>query len=169
MGFKDTGNRADFFAKPMCENLNVVMKLVTKTMENIGKTNGFHHFHDFWNYTASEGPENPKGQNSLKGWVLPIVSMIFATKLIETIGKTNSFHKFHDFCNHMAAEGSGNPKGQNSWKVWVLPIVSMIFATTWELSKLCEAIDPDIMDIVETAGFTNRMHESGSHKHGNDW
>ena len=56
------------------------MKLITKTMEAIGKTTSFHNFHDFWNYVL----DSPSPQA-----IIPEIM-----EFMETIGFTNSFQGF---------------------------------------------------------------------------
>ena len=53
-------------------------------METIGKTSGFHTFHDFWNY----------GLTRFGGSTAPRISeeALYITKMVEKVGLANIFH-----------------------------------------------------------------------------
>ena len=45
--------------------------------------------------------------------------------------------------------------------------ISHEFCGIFKVSKPSEAIVPEIMEIMEIIGFTNRFHEFGGQNHGN--
>ena len=89
--------KANVFARLLCENMDVYMKLVAKGMETIGVTNVLQNFHGFWNYGLRDVRVKKIMENiSAK----QMFSMKLVAKVMGNIGKTNGFQHLHDFWNY---------------------------------------------------------------------
>ena len=129
-------------------------------MERVGQDNFFQHLYDSRYFLRNSWKKWKNCQNP----TFPTTQAVLEAQIVERVGQDNFFHHFLD----------SNDFLKNSWKKWKKLACNIFhdnFHCRWwlEASKPSEAIVPEIMEIMETVGFTNNSKIFCYQIHGNYW